>query len=454
MAVSPSRVLIADDQADVLTALRLLLRGEGFEVTTHQSPAEVLLAVQESDWDVALIDLNYARDTTSGREGLDLLRELQTLDAQLPVVVMTAWGSIEIAVEAMRRGARDFLEKPWDNQRLLTILRTQCELRRALRNARRLESENAVLRSKSAPTMIAESPAMQRIVELIERIGPSDVNVLITGEHGTGKEVAAQALHAASDRAGKSLTAVNVGGFAEGVFESEMFGHVKGAFTGADDDRLGRFEIADQGTLFLDEIANISPSQQARLLRVIETGIVERVGATRGRPVNVRILSATNADVAAEAREGRFREDLLFRLNTVELHLPPLRERREDIAPLAQLFLSRYADRYRRNLSGFSAAAVDALLGHRWPGNVRELDHAVQRAVLMAAGEQIEPSELGLGGASGAAAPTLDELSLEEVERYLIRRTLDRTGGNVAEAAGLLGLSRSAMYRRLQKHGL
>ncbi len=448
------RVLVADDQADVLTALRLLLQGEEFDVSTRQSPAEVLLAVKEEDWDVALIDLNYARDTTSGREGLDLLREIQALDAQLPVVVMTAWGSIEIAVEAMRRGARDFIEKPWDNQRVLTVLRTQCELRQALRKTRRLESENAALRSNAAATMIAESPAMRRVIELIERIGPSDANVLITGEHGAGKEVAAQALHAASERAKKPLTAVNVGGFAEGVFESEMFGHVKGAFTGADDDRLGRFELADEGTLFLDEIANITPSQQARLLRVIETGIVERVGASRGRPVDVRILSATNADLAAEAGEGRFREDLLFRLNTVELRLPPLRDRREDIAPLAQLFLSRYVRRYRRDIGGFSAAALDALLAHPWPGNVRELDHAVQRAVLMASGDQIEPVDLGLGGVGASAAPTLDELSLDEVERYLIRRTLDRTQGNVTEAAGLLGLSRSAMYRRLQKHGL
>ena len=448
------RVLVADDQADVLTALRLLLEGEGFQVSVRRSPAEVLAAVQQEEWDVALIDLNYARDTTSGREGLKLLREIQALDAALPVVVMTAWGSVEIAVEAMRRGARDFIEKPWDNARVLSILRTQCELRQALRRTRRLESENAALRAKGAAAMIAESPSMRRVAELIERIGPSDANVLITGEHGSGKEVAAHALHAASERSRRPLTAVNVGGLAEGLFESEMFGHLKGAFTGAEEDRLGRFELADEGTLFLDEIANITPAQQARLLRVIETGVVERVGSSKGRPVDVRILSATNADLAAEAREGRFREDLLFRLNAVELRLPPLRDRREDIAPLADLFLSRYVGRYRRELGGFSASSLEALLAHPWPGNVRELDHAVQRAVLMAAGDRIEPADLGLGGPGPNAAPTLDELSLEEVERYLIRRTLERTDGNVTEAAGLLGLSRSAMYRRLQKHGL
>jgi DNA-binding NtrC family response regulator len=295
---------------------------------------------------------------------------------------------------------------------------------------------------------------MRRVIELIERIGPSDANVLITGEHGAGKEVAAHALHAASERHAEPMVAVNVGGLAEGLFESEMFGHVKGAFTGADADRLGRFELAHEGTLFLDEIANITPAQQARLLRVIETGLVERVGASKGRRVDVRILSATNADLPGEVREGRFREDLLFRLNAVELRLPPLRERPEDIPALAELFRGRYVRRYRRELAGFSSGAMEALFSHRWPGNVRELDHAVQRAVLMAAGERIEPADLGLGGHSRSSAPTLDELSLEEVERYLIRRTLERTDGNVTEAARLLGLSRSAMYRRLQKHGL
>lgn len=450
----PPRVLVADDQADVRTALRLLLEGEGFAVSLQRSPAEALQAAADEEWDVALIDLNYARDTTSGREGLDLLREIQTLDSALPVVVMTAWGSVEIAVEAMRRGARDFVEKPWDNQRLLSILRTQCELRRAIRRSRRLEAENASLRRPTPPGMIAESPAMRRVIELIERVGPSDANVLITGEHGAGKEVAAHALHAASERAAQPLTAVNVGGLAEGLFESEMFGHVKGAFTGAEADRLGRFELAHEGTLFLDEIANITPAQQARLLRVLETGVVERVGAAKGRRVDVRILSATNADLAGEVGEGRFREDLLFRLNAVELRLPPLRDRREDIGPLAELFLQRYLQRYRRELQGFSSAAMEALQAHGWPGNVRELDHAVQRAVLMASGERIEASDLGLAGGGRGSGRTLDEMSLDEVERYLIRRTLERTGGNVTEAAGLLGLSRSAMYRRLQKHGL
>ncbi|MFB3153688.1 MAG: sigma-54-dependent transcriptional regulator, partial [Candidatus Acidiferrales bacterium] len=321
------RVLVADDQADVLESLRLLLKGEGYRTEAVASPAAVLAAVEARDFDVAVIDLNYARDTTSGQEGLDLLARLQAVDSTLPVVVMTAWGSVEVAVEAMRRGARDFVEKPWENARMLAILRTQIELGQALRKGQRLEAENRLLRAQGRPTLIAESPAMQPVLQLMARVGPSEANVLITGEHGTGKEVVAQTLHSLSDRASKPMVVVNVGGLSEGVFESELFGHVKGAFTDARADRVGRFELADGGTLFLDEIANVPLGQQAKLLRVIETGESERVGSSKTRRVNVRILSATNAKVKEEVAAGRFREDLLFRLNTIEIHLPPLRER-------------------------------------------------------------------------------------------------------------------------------
>ncbi|MGD0920521.1 MAG: sigma-54 dependent transcriptional regulator, partial [Terriglobia bacterium] len=328
------RILIADDQPDVLESLRLLLKAEGFQTEAVNSPSALLAAVEAKDFDAALIDLNYARDTTSGQEGLDLLTRLQALDSTLPVVVMTAWGSIELAVEAMRRGARDFVQKPWENARLLSILRTQIELSRALRLGARLEAENRLLRAEG-PTLIAESAAMRPVLELVARVGASDANVLVTGEHGTGKEVVARTLHALSSRATKPLVIVNTGGLAEGVFESELFGHVKGAFTDAKADRVGRFELADGGTLFLDEIANISLNQQARLLRVIESGEFERVGSSKTRRGDVRILSATNTNLSDEVRAGRFREDLLFRLNTVEVHLPPLRDRREDIPLLA-----------------------------------------------------------------------------------------------------------------------
>jgi len=448
-----ARILVADDQQDVREALRLLLKGEGFAIDTASSPAAVLESAKSKEYDAVLIDLNYTRDTTSGREGLDLLGRLQALDATLPVVVMTAWGSVDVAVEAMRRGARDFVQKPWDNPRLLAILRTQVELGRALRHGERLEAENLVLRGEGGPRLIAESAAMRPVLELIQRVGPSDANVLITGENGSGKGVTAQALHAVSRRSTAPLVTVNAGGFSEGVFESELFGHVKGAFTDARADRVGRFELADGGTLFLDEIANLPPGLQGKLLRVLETGEFERVGSSRTRKVDVRIVSATNADIAAEVAAGRFRQDLLFRLNTIEIHLPPLRDRREDIPILARHFLTQHAARYRKHVEGFDDSAMKALLEHRWPGNVRELDHAVERSVLMGSTPLVRASDLQLRVAADGH-PSLEEMSLEEVECFLIRKTLARHNGNVSQAADALGLSRSALYRRLQRYKL
>jgi len=447
------RVLVADDQKDILEALKLLLKGEGYEVETATSPSAVLTAFDARDFDALLIDMNYTRDTTSGVEGLDLLARLQALERAPPVVVMTAWASIDGAVEAMRRGARDFIEKPWDNRRLLATLRTQVELGRALHRSQELERENRALRKVGFPELIAESLAMQPALKLMERVGPSDANVLILGEHGTGKEVVARWLHAASGRAERPLVAVNLGGIPDGLFESELFGHVKGAFTDAKVDRVGRFELAEGGTLFLDEIANLPLPQQAKLLRVLESGEVERVGASRPRRLNVRLVSATNADPQAEVKAGRFREDLLFRLNTVEIRIPPLRERREDVPLLGAHFLRRYAQRYQKTTQSFAPDAMAALLGHPWPGNVRELDHAIERAVLLAEGDLIRARDLALGAPSDGAA-ALEQMSLEEVERVLVQKALTRAGGNVSEAAKALGLSRSALYRRLKRHGL
>jgi DNA-binding NtrC family response regulator len=452
------RVLIADDQPAVIEALRLLLKGEGFETRAVASPADAAEALTRQTFDVALIDLNYARDTTSGQEGLDLLARMRELDPTLPVVVMTAWGSVELAVEAMQRGASDFVQKPWDNARLLTILRTQAELARALRKGERLEAENEMLRGDGAdgarPLLIAQSAAMQPVLELARHVGPSDANVLITGENGTGKEVVARTLHALSARASKPMVAVNAGALAEGIFESELFGHVRGAFTDAKSDRVGRFELADGGTLFLDEIANVPVNLQAKLLRVLETGEFERVGSSQTRRVDVRVLSATNSNLKEEAAAGRFRQDLFFRLNTVEIHLPPLRERAEDIPALAAHFLRRHAHRYRKELTAFEPAALEVLAAYAWPGNVRELDHVVQRAVLLARGEEVRAVDLGLQQAARAegAERRLEEMSLEEVERLLIQKALRRFGGNVSQAAEALGLSRSALYRRMQKY--
>ena len=454
MTASPlGRVLIADDQVDILDALRLLLGGEGYDVVTATSPAELIGALERSDFDVALIDLNYTRDTTSGQEGFELLDRMKAIDPTLPVLVMTGWSSVAGAVEAMRRGARDYIEKPWDDDKLIAAVQTQLELRRALRRSRRLQEENTRLQRRDLPTFIAEAPAMKAVRETIERVAPSDASVLITGEHGTGKEVVASLLHRLSTRAPKPLVTMNAGGLSEGVAESELFGHVKGAFTDARTDRIGCFELADEGTLFLDEIANMPSRLQPKLLRVLQTGEVQKVGSSRVIYVNVRVLSATNADLAAEIGAGRFREDLLYRLNTVVIHLPPLRDRREDIWPLADHYLNRYRDRYRRPLEGFDRSARQALETHLWPGNVRELGHAIERAVLMAKDQMITARDLGLQGAAPAAAAG-EEMTLEQAEKIFIQKVLSRHGGDVRKAAEQLGMSRSALYRRLQQFGL
>ncbi len=450
---SAPTILIADDQPDVLQALRMLLKGEGYKTKSVTSPPDILAAIEAQDFDALLLDLNYTRDTTSGREGLDLLAKIQGLDSTLPVIVMTAWASVETAVEAMRRGARDYIEKPWDNARLLTHLRTQIELGRALRKSQRLEDENRRLRRQGLPELIAEAKAMEPVLEMMERVAPSDANVLIMGEHGTGKDVVSRWIHAASDRASRPLVPVDAGSIAETLFESELFGHVKGAFTDAQADRAGCFELAHNGTLFLDEIANVPLKQQAKLLRVLETGELQRVGSSKTRQVDVRILSATNSDLGTEVAEGRFREDLLYRLNTVEIELPPLRERREDIPLLASHFLRRQSERYRKRIEGFDPGAMQAMLDHPWPGNVRELEHVVERAILMARESNIRAEDLGLRTKPETGA-RMDAMTLEEAERYIIKSTLSRYGDNVSQAAAALGLSRSALYRRLQRYGL
>ena len=447
------RVLAVDDQQDILDAIELLLNAQGYDVETARSPQLMREALASGSYDALLIDLNYTRDTTSGQEGLALLSEIVGLDSNLPVIVMTAWGNVELAVEAMRRGARDFIQKPWDNQRLVTVVRTQIELYRALQRAQHLEAENRLLRTDNRPDFIATAPAMRTAMDTIARVAPSDANVLILGEHGTGKEIVAQTIHALSTRAQRSMVAVNTGALSEGVFESELFGHVKGAFTDARTDRIGRFELAHGGTIFLDEIGNVPYRQQAKLLRVLESGEVERVGSSRSKEVDVRVISATNMDLQAACTNGQFREDLLFRLNTVEIQLPPLRERREDIPVLAAYFLSRYSSRYRRDIRGFEPAALQALLHYAWPGNVRELEHTLERAVLMCRSSDLQAADLGLN-LQRAGAVNVDDMTLESMEAALIRKALQRYQGNVTQAAEALGLSRGALYRRMEKHGI
>jgi DNA-binding NtrC family response regulator len=437
-------ILVADDQPDVVEAIRLLLKGEGIRLVSASSPGEVLERVKQEKFQAALLDLNYARDTTSGREGLDLLDELRAVDRTLPVVVMTAWATIDTAVQAMQRGARDYIEKPWDNDRLLTALRTQLEVARAMRERAELaESEPGF------DAVGADSAAMRAVIALARRVAASDAAVLISGEHGTGKEVLARRIHVASRRASKPFVAINAGGYSEHLVESELFGHVRGAFTDARADRSGAFESANGGTLFLDEIGNMPLQQQAKLLRVLQTGELYRVGSSKMTRVDVRVLAATNADLGKEVAAGRFRADLLYRLNTVELRLPALRARREDIPLLAEHFLARWSKRMERPLA-FSADAQERLLTYAWPGNVRELEHVVERAAVLAPGNVIDAALLGLEG-NAAQVPLPEAITLEQAERYLIERALDRASGNVNEAAHELGLSRSALYRRLQR---
>jgi DNA-binding NtrC family response regulator len=446
------RIFVADDQRDVVESLRLLLKSEGYAAETFANPESLVGALRERTADAVLMDLNYTRDTTSGDEGLDAVTRIRSFDAHTPIVLMTAWGTINLAVEGMRRGAQDFIEKPWDNERLLAVLRAQIALGRALQRARTLEAENRQLKG-AGDALIADSPAMQPVLETIERVAPTDANVLITGESGCGKGLVARLIHEGSPRRERSLVTVNIGSLAETVFESEMFGHVKGAFTDAKNDRVGRFELADGGTLFLDEIANIPVAQQGRLLRVLEDGQFERLGSSRTMKVDVRVLAATNADIEGEIAAGRFRSDLFYRLNTIHIHLPPLRDRGDDLLRLAQRFLTLHARHYRRAVMGFSEPALSALRRYAWPGNVRELNHVLERSVLMARGSVIEPADLRLT-ASQAASGDRRPMTLDEVELDAIRSALARHDGNVVAAADELGMSRSALYRRMEKFGL
>jgi DNA-binding NtrC family response regulator len=448
------RVLVADDQRDVTRALDMLLSGEGFLVDCADSPEAVLAAVRDTSYDVVLIDLNYTRDTTSGKEGLQLLEELQKLDPDLRIVVMTAWSTVDLAVAAMQRGAADFLEKPWKNNRLLNILRNQAALVGALRDQRRIRAAGRQHVEDATDEFIAEAPAMRSVMDTVSRIAPSDASVLITGDNGTGKTLIGRQIHLMSRRAQGPFVLVNMGGLSSGVFESEMFGHVKGAFTDAKDERIGRIEMAHGGTLFLDEIGNMPMELQTKLLHVIETGQFEPVGASRSRTSDVRLITATNADLKQAVADGTFRKDLYFRLNTVEVEMPTLTERPEDVGPLSQHFLTRHRQRYGRPGLEFSGAAMKRLARYPWPGNVRELDHVVERAVLLANGTAIEPADLRLDDGDSPFGENRPVATLDEAEKAMIQAAITRAGGSVTRAAEELGLSRSALYRRMEKHGL
>lgn len=460
------KVLLADDDENILAALKLQLKMEGFSSDAVTSPESVIKALKNTNYDLLLMDLNYHQDTTSGDEGLALISSIRKTDTLLPIVAMTGWGTIDIAVDAMRRGANDFIEKPCDNNRLFNILKNLIALKNSQQRSQRLASENELLRDSIKPKQwVCQSQAMKQVMNVVNNVAATDINILITGENGTGKSQLANIIHQHSKRKDNSIITVNMGAINEAIFESELFGHVKGSFTDAKANRIGRFELADQGSLFMDEIANIPLSQQAKLLRVLESGEYEKLGCSKSQKASVRIISASNANLELMVANNEFRQDLLFRLNSIEIAIPALRERVADIPILANNFLAKYSQKYQRNITDISSNALKQLLSYQWPGNIRELDHLIERAVLMASSNELQADDLLLKAplvTPNATGTTTDEanaddwaqLSMEQAEEKLISLVLRRFSGNAKEAALSLGYSKSAFYRRLEKFGL
>ena len=453
MNSSNPSILIADDDLDVLAALKLVLKNENYQVTTANSPHQALTLLERKSFSCLLIDLNYSQDTTSGDEGIALIKEIRNIEPSLPIIALTGYGSIDIAVDIMKSGANDFIEKPWRNAKLLTCVKQQIDHHKALRSNQKLAEENALLRDGEQQAVIAKSSTMQNLLLQIERIAVSDMNVLFTGENGTGKSMLASYLHRHSARKEHSFLPVNMGGITESLFESEMFGHVKGAFTDAKQDRIGRFELAASGTLFLDEIANINLTQQAKLLHVLEEKKFERVGSHITQNADVRLVSATNADLNQMVEQGLFRQDLLYRLNTVELRVPALKERSEDILPLAEHFLSSLCQKYRMPIKQLSQEAIEFMLDYAWPGNIRELNHTMERALFLSMAPVIEVAHLNLPGTNTNRTGSGDH-TLEQIEKNIIIERLNRYQNDPIKTASSLGLSRSAYYRRLEKYEL
>jgi DNA-binding NtrC family response regulator len=450
-------VLIADDDDRILLALKLLLKSEGMTCVTCRSPQEALEALRRGSYELALVDLNYVADTTSGKEGLGLIAALREADEELPIIAMTGWGTIGIAVEAMHRGAADFIEKPWgDNNRLLNIIRSQTMLGAARRREKRLNAENALLRDHADNTgIICESVPMTQVLSMAKRVAASSLPILITGENGTGKSLLADYIHRHSACAQGPFISINMGAISESTFESEMFGHTKGAFTDAKSARIGRVELADQGTLFMDEIANLPLAQQAKILRLLEERQYEKLGSSHTERADIRFVSATNADLDSLVAVRGFRQDLLYRLNGVTLRIPALRERKADILPLAMSFLGKARQHYNSPACGFSAQALAVLQSYPWPGNIRELQHVVDRSVLLAQQQDILEEDLQLAKHRDAPADAdnqeLAQMTLEQAEIWFIQQALERHRGNAGDAAKSLGISRSALYRRLGK---
>jgi DNA-binding NtrC family response regulator len=455
-----ANILIVDDDDDILTAARLLLRRKFGNIVTCRRPEEIPDLMAEHDFDAVLLDMNFGPGESSGKQGLEWLGRILQLDPRVVVVMITAHGNVDTVVEAMKRGATDFVAKPWQNEKVVATLSSAVELHRSRVETETLRDANRVLAEAAAPVVrdiIHASREMKDILSIVERAAPTDANVLILGENGTGKELVARELHRQSSRADNVFLAIDLGSISESLFESELFGHRKGAFTGANDDRPGRFQAANGGTLFLDEIGNLPPHLQAKLLRVLEQRKVMPVGADKSQDIDVRIIAATNVPIEALRDESRFRQDLLFRLNTVEITVPPLRERRDDILPIASHYAALYSRKYGKAAKAFSPQAEKALVDYDWPGNVRALRHAIERAVILTADDVLEPGDLQLietGRVSASATPIPTVLNLDQMEKDTIHKALVKHGFNISHAAKELGLTRASLYRRMEKHGL
>lgn len=448
-------ILIVDDDEDILSALTLLLDAEGFASVKADSPESALLALRQQIFSLVLLDLNYSLDTTSADEGLRLISAIRQDNEQVPLVVMTGWGTIDVAVTAIKNGADDFVQKPWENDRLLMTINNQLRLAEAQKKSQKLTRQNELLQTEICPAVdiIAESEAMKRVLETLHQVARSDASVLLTGENGTGKSLFARWIHKLSPRREAPQVSVNMGAVTETLFESEMFGHTKGAFTDAKAPRIGRFELADGGTLFLDEIANTPYSQQGKLLRVLEDRQFEKVGSPVTQTVDFRLISATNANLEQAVSEGKFRKDLLYRINTVEIEIPPLRQRVDDIVPLAKSFLVKAAKKYSQPPLDVSSGVEKLLREYSWPGNVRELNHVMERGHILCKTSCIQPWDLGINGSLGESLEDqgIELKSLAALEQDIISRRLAYFDGDAMKAAKSLGLSRSAFYRRLEK---
>ncbi len=458
MTSKKGKILVVDDDGDVLQAARLFLKQHIRSVETEKDPSSLPTLLKNTKYDLILLDMNFTEDVSSGKEGFYWLSKILEIDPSIAVILITAYGDVDKAVRAVKEGATDFVLKPWKNEKLLATVMSALELTESKREVAELRETQKQLSNEidhHYREIIGRSPAMLQVFKTIEKVAATDANILILGENGTGKELIARAIHRRSDRNERVFINVDMGAIPESLFESELFGHVKGAFTDAKEDKSGRFEVANGGTLFLDEIGNIPLSLQAKLLSVLQNRKVTRIGAVTPKSINIRLISATNQSLKEMVGESEFRQDLLFRLNTIEIHLPPLRERKEDIEELSNHFIKMYAKKYKKQTGAIGKSTLDKLEKHHWPGNIRELQHAVERAVIMSESKELLPSDFLIAPNSGETEEIIfDDYNLEEVEKMVIRKALKKHEGNISKAADELGLTRASLYRRMDKYGL